>query len=102
MALKPLNGSNPTPSETFGRPVGSVHGVSADYVHGVLVGSAHGVRARLELSLRVNPRFSCPLYVGKNRLAKVPAQKLIDRPKWIAEEPLIEMTTGDVVRAGSR
>lgn len=116
MILEPLNDSNPTPSRTFGLPVGSIRGVSIDYGHGVLVeyvhgvpvnyargvhvSSAPGVQARLELSF--NPRFSSALHVGKHRLAKVPAEKLIDRPKWITKELLIEMTTGNVKRAGSR
>lgn len=132
MVLEPLNDSNPTPSRTFSLPVGSIRGVSIDYGHGVLVdyglgvpveyvhgvpadyvhgvpvnyargvpvSSAHDVRATLELSF--NPRFSSALHVGKHRLAKVPAEKLIDRPKWITKELLIEMTTGNVKRAGSR
>jgi len=97
------------PGKSFSIPSADLHGglskvtvaYTGDSVHSILPGdSVHGICTRQELSLK--PRLSSPLHISEDCLAKVRAEKIMDRPECITEECLIKMTTRHMKGTGIR
>jgi len=60
----------------------------------------HPIRKRWEIGLKI--ALSVTLHIGENRLTKMPTEKLIDWPKWIITEALVQLLAGNSIAASKR